>query len=69
MSDEKLKVTVRPGGRVRHPTPGRMHPLEDGVETEVPNTEYWRRRIKAGDVILSTNDQSDTSKGRKAKGE
>jgi hypothetical protein len=48
---ELILVKPAPGLKVRDPDT-RLHIPDDGAE--VPDTNYWRRRIKAGDVSLVT---------------
>ena len=52
MKRDKPKLSVQPAkGKVRLPPRlgGRFMP-EDGME--VPDTVYWRRRLRGGDVVL-----------------
>ena len=48
---ETLFVRPAPGARVRDPETKAPIP-ETGVD--VPNTGYWQRRIRMGDVVVVT---------------
>lgn len=59
MSD---KLNVRPGDglKVRRPHTEGGQLLPDGG-MEVPNTEYWRRRLLSKDVILCEGAETDVA--------
>lgn len=46
-----LKVKLAREGK-RVPNPANMQRMEYGKEYDVPDAPYWRRRIRASDVVL-----------------
>lgn len=44
-----MRVRPAPGRKVRDPEHGNRHLPESGAD--VPETTYWLRRLRAGDVV------------------
>jgi hypothetical protein len=47
---KQLFVRPSPGRRLKHPAAGGFRVVPDAGEI-VPDTSYWRRRLRAGDAI------------------
>ncbi len=54
-----LSVKPGPGLKVKRPQSEGGTYLEEGKYTDVPNTEFWRRRKDAGDVVVQPVDEEE----------
>lgn len=53
---QTLKVQPHPDRQVRDPRTGQHLPAK---AVDVPNTPYWRRRLRDGDVVSVTSKRKE----------